>query len=226
MSTSPQQDPYRIITEQQQVHPRLPEVLARHHRQPYQAPISDTQRAMFERLWPLLRQPIILDLGCGTGMSTRYLAGQYPQALVVGIDQSITRLQRCVDFRQQAKQGLYQQDNTLLIHADAVPLLQLMAQQKMRVLKIYFLYPNPWPKAKHLQRRWHGHPVFECCMQLCREVELRTNWLIYAKEFQLALDFYNCQSVFESLSVTQPITLFERKYHQHQSSLYRVLSLT
>ena len=30
----------------------------------------------------------------------------------------------------------------------------------------YLLYPNPWPKAKHLQRRVHGHGSFPLLLQL------------------------------------------------------------
>ena len=50
-----------------------------------------------------------------------------------------------------------------------------------------FLYPNPWPKKKHLGRRWHGAPVFPALVKLGGELEMRSNWQTYLDEFALAL---------------------------------------
>ena len=54
--------------------------------------------------------------------------------------------------------------------------------------KHYILYPNPWPKAKHVQRRWHGSAVFPQIIAVGQEIILRSNWLLYLEEFQLAAE--------------------------------------
>ena len=97
-------------------------------------------------------------------------------------------------------------------------------------------YPNPWPKQSEAGRRFHLHPIFPTLLQLAQETELRTNWEIYAWEFELAAcivkeipgqagdDNVVVKSVScEAFEPEQPITAFERKYKNAHQQLWRVL---
>ena len=75
-----------------------------------------------------------------------------------------------------------------MLQANLIDFWRLSVQTEWRLQKHYLLYPNPWPKKKHLQRRWHGHPVFPSILELGGELELRTNWKIYADEFNQAVN--------------------------------------
>ena len=87
----------------------------------------------------------------------------------------------------------------------------------------YLLYPNPWPKSGHVQRRWHAHPVFPNLCQLGGEIILRTNWHIYAQEFAQAICFLTDQEwSVDRVHVEQPITPHERKYLHSGHELYQV----
>ena len=75
-------------------------------------------------------------------------------------------------------------------------------------------YPNPWPKAEHLGRRWHGHPRFADLLRLGGRLELRTNWPVYAQEFAHALQVAGHAATLGVVAApeAEPISPFERKY--------------
>jgi tRNA G46 methylase TrmB len=83
-------------------------------------------------------RPLILDSYCGTGMSTAVLAAQYPEALVVGIDQSASRL---------AKHQVVDHQNYLLLQAEAESFWRCLVEAEMPLAAHWMLYPNPWPKG-------------------------------------------------------------------------------
>lgn len=158
--------------------------------------------------------PLLLDAGCGTGESALRLAQRYPDHFVFGVDQSADRLGR------QKTQAL--PDNLCLVRADLVDFWRLLAEQKVRLSKHFMLYPNPWPKKKHLGRRWHGHPVFPVCLALGGELECRSNWRVYIEEMAWALSRLSGQSVLlEDLLPEQPLTPFEHKYQRSGHGLWR-----
>ena len=131
--------------------------------------------------------PIILDSGCGTGRSTRLLAHQYPEAVVLGVDRSQTRLSK-----ENAAMPL--PPNALLIRAELATFWRLLiagdAKDDLlaasRVKRHLLLYPNPYPKPKRLNRRWQGQATLPCLLAVGDRLELRSNWKIYLEEFELA----------------------------------------
>lgn len=154
---------------------------------------------------------LVLDSGCGTGVSTIKLADQFPEDLIVGIDQSIVRL-----GKQKA-----QKDNVLFFRANLVDVWMLMEKQGWRIDQHFLFYPNPWPKKKHLQRRWHGHAIFPALIKISKNIELRTNWKIYADEFSKAIEIATTyKNPVEEFSSTDPITPFEKKYLVSEQMLY------
>ncbi|GGD04779.1 tRNA (guanine(46)-N(7))-methyltransferase TrmB [Aquisalinus flavus] len=160
--------------------------------------------------------PVILDSGCGTGDSTRALAEQHPGHLVLGIDRSLARLSR-----ERAPLPA----NARLVRGNLMDLYPMMAETGWHLDRHYLLYPNPYPKAAHLSRRWHGSPVFPAMLALGGTLELRTNWEIYAKEFLQALTAHHRDAVLAPLDIdAAPLTPFEKKYHVSGHRLYRVLA--
>ncbi|MBT8140119.1 MAG: methyltransferase domain-containing protein [Gammaproteobacteria bacterium] len=162
---------------------------------------------------------LILDAGCGTGDSTLVLARRHPQAFVAGIDKSAKRL----DMLAKAN-AAQREPNALLVRADLVDFFRIAAAEGARVYKNYFLYPNPWPKPAHLQRRWHGAAVFREILELGGEIELRSNWKIYAEEFAMALNIAGIDSELRPLVTTDStaLTPFEKKYHASGHSLWQL----
>jgi len=88
--------------------------------------------------------------------------------------------------------------------------------------KHYILYPNPWPKSKHVQRRWHGAAVFPSIIALGGELEMRSNWRLYLDEFKLALQVAGRQGEVAQFDPVATITPFERKYQASGQALFKL----
>lgn len=189
---------------------------------------------------------VILDSGCGAGMSTVCLASLYPNIPVIGIDRSIARLSRNkkleiksnfdfkgstkIDLSESLEAGIDPEDDTaqtsasesisplstsstdrplltaadvvrgtvdgeaeegeeddgedqetsivlksnaILLRAELSDFFSLVAYKSDWIVRShYLLYPNPYPKAKHLKRRWHGHPIFPVMLTLGKYLRL------------------------------------------------------
>lgn len=159
-------------------------------------------------------RPVILDAGCGVGLSTRRLAEHHPDHAVIGVDRSEQRLSR--------DHGALP-DNALLVRADLVDFWRLASAAGWRLARHYLLYPNPYPKSTQLKKRWHGHPVFPTLLSLGGKLELRSNWAIYVQEF--ALGVATLYEIEGETSVFDPgetfLTPFEQKYFDSGQALWR-----
>jgi tRNA G46 methylase TrmB len=195
-------------------HPRLAALVARHLREPWRKPVAAHNRPALEALAARRAvdpRPLVLDSFCGTGASTRALAARHPDCLVVGIDKSAARL---------AKHGPAA-DDYLLLRADCEAVWQALAAAGTRLAAHYLLYPNPWPKAAQLQRRVHGHPAFPLLLALGGNLELRSNWRLYAEEFGIALHLAGVRAAISTVPSGEPLTPFEAKYRASGHALWR-----
>ncbi|MFO7551428.1 MAG: SAM-dependent methyltransferase [Haliea sp.] len=204
-----------VTSNQPGLHPRLARTVLRHLHHPHRSPLAAHNQSVWEDLRPLLQadpRPLVLDSFCGTGMSTALLAQRHPGHLVIGIDRSAHRLHRHI-----AAPGA----NYLLLQAECEPLWQQLAGAGLRVDYHYLLYPNPWPKSRHLQRRVHGHPGFRDLLALGGRVELRSNWQLYVEEFGVAMHLAGVRGLVRQLPEAPALTRFEDKYRRSGQLLWR-----
>lgn len=140
---------------------------------------------------------VILDSGCGKGLSTFTIASQYPDIPVIGVDRSINRLSKSDIFNKNDADNDNHNNNgsdnvprnALLLRAELANFWTLVVKESDWVVHShYILYPNPYPKAKHVGRRWHGHPIFPYMLVLGGSVKVRSNWHIYCEETKLAAE--------------------------------------
>ena len=202
------------------MHEHLARQVSRHATTAFRKPVTDYNRHAFDTSIAAWidhgRKPLILDAGCGVGLSTLHLARQFSDHFVIGVDQSADRLARKVQWPGAMPA------NCLHIRADLVDYWRLLQQAGVGLARHYLLYPNPWPKKQHLGRRWHGHPVFPAIVALGGAFECRSNWQIYVEECAAALTQLTGIAVSaESLDAQQPITPFEEKYRASSHPLWR-----
>lgn len=200
-----------VTSAQTGIHAQLPSLVARHARSEFRKPIMPYNRDAFESsmaAWHAAGSaPLILDAGCGVGLSTRHLAELHPGHFVIGVDQSKDRLARNTSWDGELP------SNFICVRADLVDYWRLMVAADVRPAKHFILYPNPWPKIGHLARRWHGHPVFPAIVALGGEIDCRSNWHIYVEEFAAALAQLSGAALLPApFAPTHPITPFEKKY--------------
>jgi len=210
----------RIASAQHGIHDNLTAVVERHLSHPFLKPIAPHNRAAFDATVAAWKDagsmPLILDAGCGVGLSTRHLAAHFTDHFVIGIDQSSDRLGRHTEWHRPLP------GNFILARADLVDYWRLLQEAGIRPARHYLLYPNPWPKIGHLGRRWHGHPVFPSILALGGVLECRSNWRIYIEELSAAIhQSTGLAAPCEAYECTQPITPFERKYLVSGHSLWR-----
>ncbi|ASD68066.1 tRNA (guanine(46)-N(7))-methyltransferase TrmB [Pseudoalteromonas piscicida] len=213
-----------ITTNQQGLHEKLDEIVTKHLTAEFKKPIAAHTQSAFDEVNARVQAyngPIILDSCCGVGESTANLAKRHPDALVIGIDKSAYRLDKHDVEYKQTEQGQY-----ILVQADLNDFWRLALEADWQPSHHYLLYPNPWPKAKHIQRRWHGSAVFPFIVKLGGQLELRSNWDIYVQEFARALALSGVDAEVEAYESDEAITPFERKYWASgQSSTRLVVTL-
>lgn len=220
------QQPSRPVTSNQHgLHPRLAERVLRHLRHSSRRPLPEFSRAAFATLASLQAEdprPLVLDSFCGTGMSTALLAQRHPGHRVVGIDRSADRLGRheALDTGSDAGTAV---GSYLLLRAECEDIWQLLREAGWGVDYHYLLYPNPWPKAAHLQRRIHGHPGFADLVALGGRIELRSNWQTYVEEFGVALLLAGIAGRVCRLPEGPALTRFEAKYRASGQALWQYL---
>lgn len=213
-------DSKAIVSNQQGIHEKLDEVVKKHLEHTFQKPFQAHTEQAFAQMDALVQAflvanpegEIILDACCGVGQSTRILAAQNPQALVIGVDKSAHRINKNIEGF--APDDGYQAQNYQLVRGDLNDFYRLVKAKKWPVSKHYILYPNPWPKSKHLQRRWHGSAVFGPMTSIGEQLILRSNWPLYLQEFQQAAKQVALQGSIEPLVAgsEKPLTPFEAKY--------------
>jgi len=211
-------DSKAIITNQTGIHEKLEVIVEKHFSHPFQKPYQSHTKQAFNEVNEhvqafLADKPdgeIILDSCCGVGQSTRLLAQRNPEALVIGVDKSSNRIERNVEGFDSANG--YHAENFHLVRADLNDFYRLVKTANWPVKQHYILYPNPWPKSKHVQRRWHGSAVFPTLITIGKHIILRSNWRLYLEEFQLAADIAGLSGNITPVNDDEALTPFEAKY--------------
>ncbi len=203
-------------------HEQLRAVVARHAVTEFRKPVSDVNLAAFTTsiaAWKAQGSPpLILDAGCGVGLSTRKLAHAFPDSFVIGVDQSADRLGREVRWSGRLP------ENFLTVRADLIDYWRLMLAEHIYPQQHYLLYPNPWPKKSQLGRRWHGHAIFPVLVALGGRIECRSNWKTYIDEFASSLHQLSGIAVHTEMHDSVPaeaLTPFEAKYASSGHTLWR-----
>ena len=222
------QQPSRQVTSNQlEVHENLERVVRRNWHSEFKKPVHSDSARQVEQLLASIKQPnIIIDAGCGTGQSTDLIAQRFPDAYVIGIDKSGHRLQRHQRSQDRHRANAATEtksENYCLLRSDLVDFWRLARSAGLKPARHYILYPNPWPKKHHLQRRWHGSAVFKDIVMLGGQLELRSNWRLYLEEFAHALEIVGQRANIEPLPIDeQPLSAFERKYRQSGQALWQL----
>ena len=207
-----------VESDQLGVHQNLEKLVSRHIKSPSQKPYNEHTLEAFSQAQQWLngwQGPLIMDSCCGVGESTALIAKQHPQARVLGIDKSALRTNKHQHYATAA-------ENYLVLRADLNDFWRLALQSGWSLEKHYLLYPNPYPKASQLQRRWHASAALPSIVALGGLLEVRSNWKTYIEEFSQALKLSGLNCAAETYHSEKPMTPFERKYWQSGQASWRL----
>lgn len=212
-----------VQSAQTSIHEHLATAVSRHAGSLFRKPVMPYNREAFEYSMAAWNKqgswPLILDAGCGVGLSTFHLAAKHPNCFVIGVDQSADRLSRNTAWTGPLP------DNCIRVRADLVDFWRLMHASGVQLERHYILYPNPWPKIGQLARRWHGHPVFPTVVALGGWLECRSNWRIYVDECAAAIAQLTGRDVQCAPYATDvPMTPFEQKYRDSGHALWHCVA--
>jgi len=219
-----------ITTNQLGVHPDLRSTLIRHKQHEFRRPIAQHTQQAFVQAMAWLNEwegPLILDACCGVGESTAKLANAYRNSKVIGIDKSLSRLDKHSSYAQQQ---VVENQDYLLVQADLNDFWRLLSayisesSPLWQLKKQFILYPNPYPKKSQLGKRWHASPVCKYILSVAQEHEVRSNWLVYLQEFLISAKFYGWEGDIIEIEAKEPvITPFERKYIHSGQQCFKLL---
>ena len=210
---------HEIVTNQDGLNENLTEIVNKHIKHEFRKPYHPRSIEGFKQVEQAINaagKPVIFDSCCGVGDSTINIAKSHPDHFVIGMDKSGHRLSKNEAYEQHGV------DNFMLLRTDLNDFWRLAVDAQLEIVKHFILYPNPWPKAKHIQRRWHGSAVFPAIVALGGELEMRSNWRLYLDEFAHALNIVGKSATVDEFSPQPIITPFERKYQASGQALYRL----
>ena len=243
-----------VTSNQAGIYKNLEEVVRKYATTSFLRPVADHTREAFEKVCEFVEKfygvecacpdggsrksfPIVLDSGCGTGESSIHLAQKFPGVPVIGIDKSAERLTKAGNEKQleQAADGLAEiPANVFWCRAELLDFWRLALEKveagEWNVVYHALYYPNPWPKESEATRRFHLHPIFPTLLKLGRVTELRTNWEIYAREYEKSARIaggilsVNLSVTCGSFDPVNPETAFERKYSLAGQTLWKVVT--
>jgi tRNA G46 methylase TrmB len=235
-----------VISNQTSIHEDLEQILVRHKQSTFKRPIAEHTRQAFLTIIKWLENwegDVVLDSCCGVGESTLNIAHKYPHAKIIGVDKSIARLDKHKSYK--VKQNQEDESNYRVIQADLNDFWRLLAdyisanKPLWRIKKHFILYPNPYPKKAQIGKRWYASALMPYIIELCDNIEVRSNWKLYVQEFLFAAQFYGLQGQISELGCElakspeksqlqeryRAITPFERKYLDANQICFKLVIL-
>lgn len=178
--------------------------------------------------WPENNKGLILEVGCGVGLHPILWAKkpQHQKRLLIACERTQEKFEK---FKRRFENHGF--SNILPIHEDALHWLCSHNEKTREAFeKIYFLYPNPYPKENQRNKRFLGMPSFTIYLQSLKRggvIELRTNIKEYLEEARfLAQAVWNLTVVYAGELREEDekgVTHFERKYLKRGETCYLLL---
>lgn len=169
------------------------------------------------------RSIVDLELGSGTGMFALNYARQHKERHLIAIEQTINKF-KTFDRAVQ----LHPPRNLTPVHADAALWVERYVPRHS-IERLFILYPNPYPKMKHRNLRWHYMPAMHSILSVLQPgsaILFCTNlrWLAdeAAAQFQYGwmLDLISFKSIRQNSR--EPLTRFEKKYLERGETCFEL----
>ena len=208
--------------------------------------LTAAQQRTWERLWPRLGTeaqpdstqidvetwfgrpgPMVLEIGCGTGISTALMAQAEPHLNVIAVEvyrRGLAQLLGAID-----RDGI---GNIRLIRGDGLDVLaQMVRSETLTAVRVFF--PDPWPKSRHHKRRFLQSDTVALIAEKLRPggvLHVATDHQDYAEQIAEVCDGEpRLRRVAPGevhtlpISVRRPVTKYETKARQAGSAVSELL---
>lgn len=175
---------------------------------------------------PIEHPELYLEIGCGTGDHALSFAHFNPDKHLIAIERTNNKYSRFLSKFQK-----FNPQNLSPIQADAI----IWSTQYLNEKSLdgcFILYPNPYPKKKQSNLRWHNMPYFQHLLKLLKpnaQMVFATNIEDYANEFKDVVLKEHAQHLkLTDLSIIDPKTFtprtaFEKKYLSRGETCYNLI---
>jgi tRNA G46 methylase TrmB len=161
--------------------------------------------------------PLDLEIGCGAGWHPIRYAQKNPERFLVAVEHTHNRF---ASFERRLSRHP-SVTNLKAVHANAVAWVT-HALERESVDRVFFLYPNPYPKSSDLNKRWYGMPFMQRVIDVLKpggEIVFSTNEAFYSSEAKQFMtrqwglkQVENLEFSKETAPAGYPRTHFEKKY--------------
>lgn len=136
----------------------------------------------WENIYGNTMPPDIIDIGCGKGHFLLQMSEKYPNKNVLGIEIRGALVDWINDVAQKEElKNCHVKRYTVVNGLDFI--------DSNSVEKIFYLFPDPWPKTRHLKRRAFSNKFLSDCYRILKKggsLNLATD-VDYVNEFHIKL---------------------------------------
>jgi tRNA (guanine-N7-)-methyltransferase len=154
------------------------------------------------------QRPLLVDLGVGNGAATRAWAESHPDAQVLAVELHRPGLAKLV-----AALDADGPPNVLVLEADALAVLAELDPGSVDAVRV--LFPDPWPKRRHLERRLVDGAFVARIAELLvpgGRFEVATDWEDYADHVrEVTAAEPRLQPAHPAQRPPRPVTAYEQR---------------
>lgn len=172
----------------------------------------------------LASEALDIEIGAGQGLHAIKRCSEHPERTLVAIERTHERFKQL----SQRRATHPQLTNLVPLHADAVSIFTHFVRPQS-VDTVFLLYPNPYPKAKQANLRWHNMPFMSMLrgrLKLGGMLILATNIESYAREAATVMTEtwkFKLIAMTEISKHASPRTHFEKKYLERGERCWNLL---
>ena len=163
--------------------------------------------------------PLQVDLGCGDGSFLCELAAQFPDKNFLGIERLTKRVEK-------VRRKSVKIENARVLGTDTLFAVRYLLPENS-VETFHLLFPDPWPKRRHQQRRIFTGKFLDgiaAALEQSGVLRVATDHLDYFHQIER---LSRAHSEFEIVprsrdEVLIPLTKFERRFCEQGMPIYRL----
>jgi tRNA (guanine-N7-)-methyltransferase len=179
-------------------------------------PKSLVERLDLEKLFGR-NVPLHVDLGCGDGSFLCTLAQRMPEKNFLGIERLLGRVRAAA--RRAARIG-----NVRLLRMEISYAVRYLLPPAS-VETFYLLFPDPWPKRRHWQRRIANESFLRAIGQALVNggtLQIATDRIDYFEKIKEIARANPDFATVDFADIDLPHTKFERKFRAQDATIYRL----
>jgi tRNA (guanine-N7-)-methyltransferase len=158
-----------------------------------------------------------VDLGCGDGSFVCELAQQFPEKNFLGIERLTKRVEK---VRRKTEKI----ENVRVLRADTLFAVRYLLPENS-VETFYLLFPDPWPKRRHQQRRIFTREFLDAIAIALEEhgfLRVATDQRDYFRHIERLSHTDSKFEIVDRDEVVLPATKFERTFREQSLRIYRL----